>query len=117
MSPVVPSSVPTGRAGGWRVNRSARVAGARRCCGRATGKVQDERRAGLARVDDAQLPAVGTHELARDGQAEPGALLLGGEERREDRVPLGRWHAGTLVDDAELHAVGDGTGANENLGN
>ena len=68
--------------------------------GHATGKVQDERCAGLSAVDDAELPSVGTHELAGDGQAEAGALLLGGEERREDRLALGRGHARPMVDDA-----------------
>ena len=59
----------------------------------------------LPGVDDAQLPSVGTHELARDREAEPGAVLLGGEERREDRLALGRGHARPVVADRDLHAA------------
>mgnify|MGYP006320692201 CR=1 FL=1 len=55
-----------------------------------------------------ELAAVGIGELARDGETEPGAVLLGGEERGEDGVAI-LGNGGPVViealDDAELVMV------------
>jgi hypothetical protein len=42
-------------------------------------------------------PAVGFHELARNRQAQAGAVLFASEERREDRLVIGRASPGTLI--------------------
>src|SRR5262245_36899598 len=94
--PPIPSSVPVWRkrkpqAHAWTDTRFG-VAGTRRRCGGATsaqrGQAEDEPGAGGAAGVQHEVAAMGARELARDGQPQAGALVLGGEERREHRIAL-----------------------------
>src|SRR4029077_6023277 len=62
---------------------------------------------GAAEVDAA---AVVFHDLVREGQSQPGAAVLRGEERVEDAVGGARTDALAAVGDLDAHAARAGRG-------
>src|SRR5688500_16240830 len=74
-----------------------------------TGRRPQERHACAAPLFavDGHLAAVVAHDLADDGQPEPGALtaLLGGEEGIEDTRQILRRDAAAVVLDLDAHAI------------
>src|SRR6202158_1684681 len=60
-------------------------------------QVDDEFRAAARLADDVDASLVGFDDLFRDGHPEPGALVLGGEERIKDAINLLGGNGAALV--------------------
>src|SRR6185437_6553468 len=72
---------------------------------RAVRKQQAEGGAAAPRWPVLQPPAMRERDLPGEAEADAGAARLGGEERRERRLGLGRCQSGTVVDDGDRHAA------------
>src|SRR5882757_2532704 len=104
-----PTPVATLKRPAWYVTWSTRCSVSRsESCGLAARRRKGDREAGAGVVVvDVHAPAVGQHDVADDGQAQPGATAVTATgvvqtgETFEDAIPVGRGDSGSVVGDGQ----------------